>query len=149
MNKFLKEMINPLTGLGQTKKILGNIGDNLSATLSLLSKPKKSAVDQTSIDQVELKTRYKNARLTAFVLLAMFGWAFVNMLITQTTQGFVLSILGTIGVGLYYFAICRALFKARLALASWADQGKLSVTWIDYFNAIAENPKNAFPRNIK
>lgn len=149
MSKFLKEVINPFSGLGKTKRILGNIGDNVSATIRLLSRTEKHTTDETSIEQAELKMRYRHARATAMVLLAMFAWSSVSLFFTETTQGFIVSSLCCLGVFMYYLALCKVLYTSRLALSNWPEREKLSVAWSDYFNSIAENPKNVFPRNIK
>jgi hypothetical protein len=149
MRKFLKDAINPFSGLGKTKLILGNIGDNLSTTVRLLSRAQPPVSDEACIEQTELRVRYRHARLTAIVLLVMFTWASVSLILTKTTQGFILSSLCSLGVAMYYLSLSKALYQSRLALSNWPEREKLSVTWADYFNAIADNPKNIFPRNTK
>lgn len=149
MIKFLKDAINPFTGLGKTKQILGNIGDNISTTVRLLSRTESPVSDEACIEQTELRVRYRHARLTAMVLLAMFTWAAVSLILSKTTQGFVLSGLCSLGVAMYYLYLSKALYQSRLAISNWPDREKLSATWSDYFNAIAESPKNILPRNIK
>lgn len=149
MRKFIKDAINPFSGLGKTKEILGNIGDNISTINRLLFRAKPPVTDEACIEQTELRVRYRHARLTAMVLLAMFTWASVSLILTRTTQGFVLSSLCTLGVAMYYLSLGKALYQSRLALSNWPEREKLSVTWSVYFNAIAESPKNILPLNIK
>lgn len=149
MSRVIKEAINPFSGLGKTKQILGNIGDNISTIFRFLLRPDKKTAEEVPIERYELTIRYRNARITAMILLTMFAWAFVGIFFAQTAQSFVLSFVCSLGVGLYYIALCKVLYKSRISLSNWSERGTISVTWSSYLNAIAEDPKNIFPRNIK
>jgi hypothetical protein len=155
MGKRINKFVNFFVHYDQTKRRAGNIWFNISATARLIrfifngQKATKAHSSAEQVEQAELKTRYSNARYTAFGLLAMLVWAFASLLLSKTAQGFFLGSFCSLAVGMYYIALCRALYKTRLSLSNWPEALNLAVTWADYFNSVAENPKNLFPRNIK
>ncbi|WP_454869836.1 hypothetical protein [Pseudomonas putida] len=145
----LKGVNNPLSGLADSKQIISNIGDNISDTFRLLSKPKTPIAEEQPVEKMELIRRYSYARATAIGLLGLAGWSFVNLLLSANYTAFLAGGLTTSITTAYYLALCRALYKARLAIADWQAHESLSVTWLDYFNAVAENPMHALPRKLK
>lgn len=149
MNKFIKEALNPLSGLGITKQRIGNISDNIKTSFRILRRVKEPIQVENSLEQAELKVRYRNARITALSLLALLAWSVYILMTSTNLQSFFLSGLWSFGVAVYYLALCKDLYKSRVALSSWNDRAKISVTLLDYLNAVAENPKNIFPCNIK
>ena len=158
MGKRINKFVNHFVQYDQTKRRAGNIWFNISATARLIrfifngqkaTKAHSSAEQVEQVEQTELKTRYRNARYTAFGLLALLVWAFASLLLSKTVLGVFLDSIFSLAVGMYYIAICRALYKTRLSLSNWPEGQNLAVTWVDYFNSVAEDPKNLFPRNIK
>jgi uncharacterized MnhB-related membrane protein len=149
MNKFIKEAINPLSGLGVTKQRLGNISDNIKTSFRLLRRKQKPSQVEISLEQSELKVRYRNARITAISLLALLAWSFYILMASKNLQSIILSGLWSVGIAAYYLTICMDLYKARIALSNWNERAKISITFLDYLNAVAENPKNILPRKIK
>lgn len=146
---ILKDALNPFAGYSKSKKILGNIGQNLSAIVSLRPNVRRSPTDEGKIEIGEAIRRYRNARLTAIALFLMLVWASTNFVLANSLQSVLVGGLSSLLCGAYYLAICRELFKVRLAVANWSERETLSVTWIDFINAIAEKPSNILPKKVK
>jgi hypothetical protein len=149
MAGFIKKTINIFIGYAETEQSLGNIRKNISAIYDHLSNAKKVTRNEPDLAQAELLVRYRRARLTAFGLLTMLLWSFYCLLFSNNAQGIVTSSIAVFGVGIYYLALCRDLYKTRLVMSNWSKREMVNMTWPRFFNAIAENPKNLYPRKIK
>lgn len=148
MSKFIREVFFPWSGFRVTKQRLGNISDNIKTTFRILRRAKEPVQAANSLKQAELKVRYRNARITALGLLALLAWSVYILMTSKNLQSFVLSALWSSGVAVYYLALCKDLYKSRVALSNWNERENISVTLLDYLNAVAENPKNLLPCNI-
>lgn len=98
-------------------------------------------------DLEELKSRYKNLRITAIATLIFLSIAFISILVAPNFKDFFYSLLATTLFSMFYFRYSFMLWVCRHTYLNNTDiSARVEVTASQFWYAIFSNPKSILPQ---